>query len=75
MPIMSDADSLMAWLKADIESRGGTGRRLGRLSWDGPDWAIDRDRLRAAIMSLVDSGQCRLEEVTDFGFIYLMPNA
>ncbi len=67
------AAEVVAWVRADIEARGGTGRRLGKIETalsDGSDeWHL---RFAAALREILDSGRATLDEPLP-GFVYLVP--
>ncbi len=72
---MTIADEIMAYLRASIAERGGSGRRLSKIKWDADLSDRSDDALRAGIQELVESGRCRLESPPGFPmWVYLIPN-
>jgi hypothetical protein len=68
-----DAMAILAWIATSIAAHGGTGRRLGRLIWQGP--VPHDDRFKAAVNYIVDNrlGWLDHESGAPFGWIYLIP--
>lgn len=68
--LSADAQTVLDWLKADIERGGGTGRRPGKIQL-GLGWYLeDEERIGPAVMELLDKHLVALEYVqgmTGFG--------
>lgn len=73
--VRADALAIMSYVESDIAARGGTGRRLGRVWWDGP--VRDYRAFCAAVRYIESTGLADLDRETasPFGWVYLVPKS